>query len=165
MEPLNPWFGKAAILGIIAAIIVIRAPFGRQSRKIYYRCEPSRSARDCCPYPGMAWKHDPSAALGVYAAFRDCRISTQCSGYRNRCSHCRFRSMAFSAVAYRAWEELVNFAGFAGRTRARDVWPLPAYAAPHVHFNLLVRTWSGLGCSELDCRPREHRGFFRAVCR
>ena len=34
MEPLNPWFGKAAIVGIIAAIIVIRAPFGRQSRKI-----------------------------------------------------------------------------------------------------------------------------------
>jgi protein-S-isoprenylcysteine O-methyltransferase Ste14 len=34
VEPLNPWFGKAAILGIIAAIIVIRAPFGRQSRKI-----------------------------------------------------------------------------------------------------------------------------------
>ncbi len=34
MEPLNPWFGKAAILGIIAAIIVIRAPFGSQSRKI-----------------------------------------------------------------------------------------------------------------------------------
>ena len=34
MEPLNPWFGKAAILAIIAAIIVIRAPFGRQSRKI-----------------------------------------------------------------------------------------------------------------------------------
>src|SRR5437868_14519583 len=33
VEPLNPWFGKAAILGIIAAIIVIRAPFGRQSRK------------------------------------------------------------------------------------------------------------------------------------
>lgn len=34
MEPLNPWFGKAAILGIIAAIAIIRAPFGRQSRKI-----------------------------------------------------------------------------------------------------------------------------------
>jgi protein-S-isoprenylcysteine O-methyltransferase Ste14 len=34
MEPLNPWFGKAAIVGIIAAIIVIRAPFGSQSRKI-----------------------------------------------------------------------------------------------------------------------------------
>ncbi|HEY1877377.1 MAG TPA: hypothetical protein VGG66_07890, partial [Rhizomicrobium sp.] len=34
MEPLNPWFGKAALLGIIAAIAVIRAPFGRQSRKI-----------------------------------------------------------------------------------------------------------------------------------
>ena len=34
MQPLNPWFGKAAILGIIAAIVVIRAPFGRQSRKI-----------------------------------------------------------------------------------------------------------------------------------
>lgn len=34
MQPLNPWFGKAAIVGIIAAIIVIRAPFGRQSRKI-----------------------------------------------------------------------------------------------------------------------------------
>lgn len=34
MEPLNPWFGKAAILGIIAAIVVIRAPFGSQSRKI-----------------------------------------------------------------------------------------------------------------------------------
>ncbi len=33
MEPLNPWFGKAAILVIIAAIMVIRAPFGRQSRK------------------------------------------------------------------------------------------------------------------------------------
>jgi protein-S-isoprenylcysteine O-methyltransferase Ste14 len=34
VEPLNPWFGKAALLGIIAAIAVIRAPFGRQSRKI-----------------------------------------------------------------------------------------------------------------------------------
>jgi len=34
VQPLNPWFGKAAIVGIIAAIIVIRAPFGRQSRKI-----------------------------------------------------------------------------------------------------------------------------------
>jgi len=34
VQPLNPWFGKAAILGILAAIIVIRAPFGRQSRKI-----------------------------------------------------------------------------------------------------------------------------------
>ena len=34
MEPLNPLFGKAAILGIIAAIAIIRAPFGRQSRKI-----------------------------------------------------------------------------------------------------------------------------------
>ena len=34
VEPLDPWFGKAAILGIIAAIVVIRAPFGRQSRKI-----------------------------------------------------------------------------------------------------------------------------------
>jgi hypothetical protein len=34
VQPLNPWFGKAAILGIIAAIVVIRAPFGRQSRKI-----------------------------------------------------------------------------------------------------------------------------------
>ena len=34
MQPLNSWFGKAAIVGIIAAIIVIRAPFGRQSRKI-----------------------------------------------------------------------------------------------------------------------------------
>lgn len=34
MEPLNPWFGKAAILGIIAAIVVIRAPFGSQSRRI-----------------------------------------------------------------------------------------------------------------------------------
>jgi protein-S-isoprenylcysteine O-methyltransferase Ste14 len=34
VEPLNPWFGKAAILGIIAAIVVIRAPFGIQSRKI-----------------------------------------------------------------------------------------------------------------------------------
>jgi protein-S-isoprenylcysteine O-methyltransferase Ste14 len=33
MEPLSPWFGKAAILGIIAAIIVIRAPYGRQSRR------------------------------------------------------------------------------------------------------------------------------------
>jgi len=34
VEPLNPWFGKVAILGIIAAIVVIRAPFGSQSRKI-----------------------------------------------------------------------------------------------------------------------------------
>jgi protein-S-isoprenylcysteine O-methyltransferase Ste14 len=34
MEPLNPWFGKAAIVGIIATIAVIRAPFGSQSRKI-----------------------------------------------------------------------------------------------------------------------------------
>jgi protein-S-isoprenylcysteine O-methyltransferase Ste14 len=34
MQPLNPWFGKAAMIGIIAAIVVIRAPFGRQSRKI-----------------------------------------------------------------------------------------------------------------------------------
>jgi protein-S-isoprenylcysteine O-methyltransferase Ste14 len=34
VEPLNPWFGKAAILGIIAAIVVIRTPFGRQSREI-----------------------------------------------------------------------------------------------------------------------------------
>ena len=34
VEPLNPWFGKAAILAIIIAIGVIRAPFGRQSRKI-----------------------------------------------------------------------------------------------------------------------------------
>jgi len=34
VQPLNSWFGKAAIVGIIAAIIVIRAPFGRQSRKI-----------------------------------------------------------------------------------------------------------------------------------
>lgn len=34
MESLSPWFGKAAILGIIAAIAVIRAPFGSQSRKI-----------------------------------------------------------------------------------------------------------------------------------
>ena len=39
MEPLNPWFGKAAILGIIAAIVVIRAPFGSQSRKNSYRGE------------------------------------------------------------------------------------------------------------------------------
>lgn len=34
MEPLNPWFGKAAMLGIIAAVVAIRAPFGRQSRRI-----------------------------------------------------------------------------------------------------------------------------------
>lgn len=34
MEPLNPWFGKTAILGIIVAIGVIRAPFGRQSRSV-----------------------------------------------------------------------------------------------------------------------------------
>ncbi len=33
MEPLSPWFGKVAILVIIAAIMVIRAPFGKQSRK------------------------------------------------------------------------------------------------------------------------------------
>lgn len=34
MEPLDPWFGKAAMLGIIVAIVVIRAPFARQSRRI-----------------------------------------------------------------------------------------------------------------------------------
>jgi protein-S-isoprenylcysteine O-methyltransferase Ste14 len=34
MEPLNPWFGKAAILAIIIAIGIIRAPFGKQSRNI-----------------------------------------------------------------------------------------------------------------------------------
>jgi protein-S-isoprenylcysteine O-methyltransferase Ste14 len=34
VEPLNPWFGKVGILGIIAAIVAIRAPFGNQSRKI-----------------------------------------------------------------------------------------------------------------------------------
>lgn len=34
MEPLDPWFGKAAMLGIIVALVVIRAPFARQSRGI-----------------------------------------------------------------------------------------------------------------------------------
>ena len=34
MAPLNPWFSKAALLGIIAAIGIIRAPFGKQSRNI-----------------------------------------------------------------------------------------------------------------------------------
>src|SRR3954464_7429724 len=34
MEPLSPWFGKVAIVAMIVAVGVIRAPFGRQSRTI-----------------------------------------------------------------------------------------------------------------------------------
>jgi protein-S-isoprenylcysteine O-methyltransferase Ste14 len=53
VEPLNPWFGKAAILGIIAAIVVIRAPFGRQSRKIPIVAN-RRDARETFVL-GLAW--------------------------------------------------------------------------------------------------------------
>lgn len=45
MEPLHPWFGKAAMLGIIAAIIVIRTPFGNQSGKVPI-VEKRRGARE-----------------------------------------------------------------------------------------------------------------------
>jgi protein-S-isoprenylcysteine O-methyltransferase Ste14 len=53
MEPLSPWFGRAAILVIIAAVIVIRAPFGSQSRKTPIAAN-HRGAREMFVL-GLAW--------------------------------------------------------------------------------------------------------------
>lgn len=53
MDALDPWFGKSAMLSIIAAIILIRTPYGNQSIKIPI-VEKRRGAREVCAL-ALAW--------------------------------------------------------------------------------------------------------------
>ena len=164
MEPLNPWFGKAAIVGIVTAIIVIRAPFGRQSRKIPIAANhrgPRETAVLALAWLGsmilpLLWVCSPLFAIAEYPL----NPAVFAAGVVVAASGLWLFRQSLSSLG-----KIGRFRWICGRTSAGDIGPLPVCAAPDVHLNLFVRPWSGLGCAELDCRPREPGGVFCVVCR